>query len=70
MTSSSGSGSRPVLLIAADTAEEHDATNAFQAISPATIQLWQPAGASHTGALGAYPQEWEHRVVAFFAASL
>ncbi len=59
----------PVLLIAADLDEEHAATDAFQAVSPSTIQLWQPAGASHTGALSAYPLEWERRVVDFFAAS-
>jgi hypothetical protein len=63
-------GSRPVLRIAADLPEEHAATDAFRSISPATIQLWQPAGASHTGALAMYPQEWERRVVGFLAASL
>jgi fermentation-respiration switch protein FrsA (DUF1100 family) len=63
-------GSRPVLLVAADTAEERTATDAFRAVSPATIELWQPAGASHTGALSTYPQEWERRVVEFLSAAL
>jgi fermentation-respiration switch protein FrsA (DUF1100 family) len=63
-------GSRPVLLIAADTPEEHAATEAFRSVSPATISLWQPPGASHTGALSKYPQEWERRVVEFLSAAL
>jgi hypothetical protein len=63
-------GSRPVLLIAADTAEEHAATEAFRSVSPATISLWQPSGASHTGALSKDPQEWERRVVEFLSAAL
>ncbi len=63
-------GSRPVLLIAADDSEEHAATNAFRSVSPSTIQLWQPVGASHTGALSMYPQEWERRVVEFLRSSL
>jgi uncharacterized protein len=60
----------PTLLIAADTYDEHAANEALRSISPATIQLWEPAGASHTGALPAYPDEWERRVIGFLDASL
>jgi hypothetical protein len=63
-------GSRPLLLIAADRPDERAATSALQAISPTTVQLWQPAGASHTGALAADPQEWEARVVGFLEEAL
>jgi fermentation-respiration switch protein FrsA (DUF1100 family) len=61
---------RPALLIAADTAEEHAATDAFKAAAPDTVELWQPEGASHTGALSAYPQEWERRVIDFLSRSV
>ena len=56
---------RPTLLIAADSYEEHAANESLRSISPATIQLWEPVGASHTGALWAYPHEWERRVIGF-----
>ena len=61
---------RPTLLIAADSYEEHAANESLRSISPATIQLWEPVGASHTGALWAYPHEWERRVIGFLDASL
>ena len=63
-------GTRRLLLIAADTAEEHAAGRAFQAISPATVQLWEPADTEHTAGLGRHPQEWERRVIEFLDASL
>ncbi len=61
--------SRPLLLIAADLPEEHAATEAWRALSP-TVQLWEPTGASHTGAISAYPAEWESRVITFLDGAL
>ena len=61
--------SRPLLLIATDLPEEHAATEAWKAESPA-VQLWEPSGASHTGALSAYPAEWESRVITFLDGAL
>ncbi len=60
----------PVLLIAADLPEEHSATEAWRALAPQAIELWEPAGASHTGALSAAPAEWERRVIDFLDRSL
>jgi hypothetical protein len=32
--------------------------------------IWEAAGASHTGAIDAHPQEYEQRVIAFFHHAL
>lgn len=63
-------GSRPMLLIAADDPDEHAATQAWQAESPATIQLWEPDDTRHTAGLATHPAEWESRVIGFLDASL
>jgi fermentation-respiration switch protein FrsA (DUF1100 family) len=63
-------GTRPALLIAADDPEEHAAIASLQAVSPATVELWQPSGAGHTGALAKYPQDWEARVIGFLTSAL
>ncbi len=63
-------GSRPALLIAADLPEEHAATESWRSVSPATIQLWEPASTGHTAGLSTHPAEWEQRVVAFLDAAL
>lgn len=63
-------GRRPLLLIAADLPNEHAATRAWQAESPDTIELWEPAATAHTAGVFAHPAEWESRVVAFLEASL
>jgi uncharacterized protein len=69
-TSAAALGSTPVLLIAADNYRERLANETIRSVSPATITLWEPAGASHTAALWAYPAEWERRVVEFLDAWL
>jgi hypothetical protein len=33
-------------------------------------QLWEVPGAGHTGGIGAMPQEYEQRIVAFFDDAL
>ena len=63
-------GSRPVFLIAADLPTEHAATKSWRALAPASVELWEPAGAGHTGALSAYPAEWETHVLVYFLATL
>jgi uncharacterized protein len=63
-------GSRPLLLIAADDPDEHTATEAWQAQSPSTVHLWEPADTAHTAGLATHPAEWESRVIAFLDASL
>lgn len=60
---------RPFFLIAADLPDEHAATEVWHGIFPMS-ELWEPAGATHTGALAAYPAEWERRVIDFFDRTL
>ena len=38
----------------------------FAASTPDRSQLWIAPEASHTGAFGLYPEEYEQRVIAFF----
>jgi len=49
---------------------EVDFNELFAAATPDRSQLWIAPGASHTGAFGLYPAEYEQRVIAFFDAAL
>jgi uncharacterized protein len=42
----------------------------FAAATPDRSRLWIAPEASHTGAFGLYPEEYERRAIAFFAAAL
>lgn len=65
------SAPRPVLLIAAgEVPDELLAAQHIRAGSPATVQIWAAPGVGHTGALAAFPQEWQDRVGGFLAAAL
>jgi fermentation-respiration switch protein FrsA (DUF1100 family) len=63
---------RPVFFIYG----EHDQTNVreltpgYYAAARGPKQLWEVAGASHTGAIDIRPREYERRVVAFFDHAL
>ena len=55
------------LFIAGGDAEREVAFNElFAAATPDRSQLWIAPEASHTGAFGLYPEEYEQRVIAFF----
>jgi hypothetical protein len=62
---------RPALLITAG--EVHDEAVAARTIAagaPGTVDIWDVAGAGHTGALSTQPVDWERRVVTFLRAGL
>jgi hypothetical protein len=62
---------RPVLLIAAGAMpDEAKAGRYIQAASPGTVELWEVAGAGHTGALRTDPAGWEQRVTTFLGTAL
>jgi dienelactone hydrolase len=56
----------PVLLVTAGQVEDEAlAAQDIRAASPATVTLWDVAGAGHTGGLAARPAEWERTVTDF-----
>lgn len=62
---------RPVLLIAGgDLPDEANAGRYIQSGAPASVELWEVEGASHTGGLDTRPDEWEARVTAFLDDAL
>jgi dienelactone hydrolase len=62
---------RPVLIIAgAAAAGEPAAARWFQAVSPATVQVWVVPHAGHTQGLATAPRAWEARVSSFLNAAL
>ena len=62
---------RPVLLITAGTvADETQAAGFIQGGSPGTVQIWDVAGAGHTGPLATDPAGWEQRVTGFLDRAL
>ena len=42
----------------------------IQGGSPATVQIWEVAGAGHVGGLATDPVGWEQRVTGFLATAL
>jgi dienelactone hydrolase len=65
------SAPRPVLLIAGGAmADEAKAGRYIQSGSPSTVELWEVAGAGHTGGLRTDPNGWEQRVTSFLGAAL
>jgi pimeloyl-ACP methyl ester carboxylesterase len=58
----------PVLLIhgLADTNLPPSHSEMIRAVNPA-VALWEPAGADHCGAMSTAPEEYERRVVSWFA---
>lgn len=64
-------GTTPFLLITAGTMpDEAVAAEVLHGAAPDRVQVWTVAGAAHTHALAAEPQEWESRVTGFLGASL
>ena len=62
---------RPVLLITAGTIpDETLAAEFIQGGSPATVQIWDVAGAGHVGGLATDPAGWERQVTGFLGAAL
>jgi dienelactone hydrolase len=62
---------RPVLLITAGAVpDEAKAGRHIQAGSPGTVELWEVAGAGHTGGLRTDPAGWEQRVTSFLGRAL
>jgi dienelactone hydrolase len=62
---------RPFLLIAAGARPDEGTANRHVATgSPGTVEVWEVAGATHTGGLRTRPPEWERRVTTFLAAAL
>jgi len=62
---------RPVLIIAGGAvASEPVAARWFQAVSPATVQVWVVPHAGHTQGLATAPQAWEAHVIGFLNAAL
>ena len=59
----------PVLIIAADSPDEHAVAADFAARSP-TVEVWQTTGIGHTEALEVAPAEWEARVIGFLDHAL
>ena len=58
---------RPVLLIRGLEGNADEALNrAYRTAGGPTTQLWEIAGAGHTGGLSAVPVEYERRVIGFF----
>lgn len=60
---------KPVLIIAADAADERAVSADLAARSP-MIEVWQTTGIGHIQALALAPAEWETRVIAFLDQSL
>jgi len=57
---------RPLLLITAgEMADEALAAEHIRSAAPGNVEVWEVAGAGHTGGLAASPEEWEARVLAF-----
>jgi dienelactone hydrolase len=62
---------RPVLLVAAgERPDEGSAARFIAGGAPATVRVWEVAGATHTGALRTRPTEWDHQVTTFLATTL
>jgi len=62
---------RPIMIIAAGTQPaEVAAAHAFEATSPASVEVWVASDAGHTKAYSTYPAAWEARVVAFLDNAL
>lgn len=62
---------RPVLLIAGGAVpDEAKAGRYIQSGSPTTVELWEVAGAGHTGGLRADVAGWEQRVTSFLGGAL
>ena len=63
---------RPVLLVVGGEAlgGETTAGPRLQAAAPDTVDLWEVAGAPHTGGLATQPQQWEARVTGFLDRTL
>lgn len=65
------SAPRPVLLITGGAmADEAKAGRYIQGGSPATVELWEVAGAGHTDGLRTDPASWEQRVTSFLGGAL
>jgi dienelactone hydrolase len=65
------SAPRPVLLIAGGAMpDEAMAGRYIRSASPDTVELWEVAGAGHTGARRAEPDGWEQRVTTFLDGAL
>lgn len=65
------SAPRPVLLIAGGAMpDEAKAGRYIQSGSPATVELWEVAGAGHTDSLRTDPTGWEQRVTSFLDGAL
>jgi fermentation-respiration switch protein FrsA (DUF1100 family) len=65
------SAPRPVLLIAGGAMpDEAKAGRYIQSGAPATVELWEVAGAGHTGGLRTDPAGWEQRVTSFLGPAL
>jgi pimeloyl-ACP methyl ester carboxylesterase len=57
---------RPVLLITAGTvADESRAAATFRAAAPASVEVWNVPGATHTAGLATAPTDWAARVIGF-----
>ena len=57
---------RPLLMITAgELADETLAAEHIRSAAPGNVEIWEVAGAGHTGGLAASPEEWEARVLAF-----
>jgi len=63
-------GDRPVLLITADQRPDEMYAATYHAADGDSVEIWNVAGAGHTGALATDPAAWEKRVVGFFEDAL
>jgi alpha/beta superfamily hydrolase len=61
---------RHVLLIGADLMEEHELMTLYQELGGETFDLWFIPESKHVGAFDLHPEEYEHRVIAFFDEAL
>jgi uncharacterized protein len=61
---------RPVLLISGKGGAETDLNRRFEAVAPASSQLWELPDTSHTHAIWTHPEEWARRVLGFLDGAL
>ena len=61
---------RPVLLISGKGGAETDLNRRYQAVAPASSELWELPDTSHSHAIWTHPEEWARRVLGFLDGAL